>query len=145
MLKDVPLKEFMVTKVISVQSDEPFSYVEEKLRVNKIRHLPVVDEYNKLVGIITERDLYHAISPRRTQEGDDYYDESQLDSFILKEHMTPNPIALRSNSTFSEAVKIMATLKYGCIPIVSRDGILVGIITQIDILKFLNRWLNPPN
>ncbi len=139
MLRDTPLKEIMVTKVITVRADEAFSHVEEKLRVNKIRHLPVVDKDNKLIGIITERDLYKAVSPRHTEDGL-VYDKSQLDSFVLKRYMTENPLTLKPESPISEAVNLMATRKYGCIPIIYTDGALAGIVTQIDILKFVNRW-----
>ena len=140
MLREIPLKDTMVTKVITVQVNEPFSYVEEKFRKNRIRHLPVVDEDNKLAGIITQQDLYRAAPSRRTEEGDSF-DETQLDSLILKHFMTPDPLALTPNSTLAQAIEIMATLKYGCIPIVAADKTLVGIVTQIDVLKFIAKWL----
>ncbi len=141
MLKDTPLKEIMVTKVITVTVDEAFSHVEEKLHKNRIRHLPVVNASNKLVGIITERDLYRAVSPRQTEEGY-YYDKAQLDSFVLKHFMAPDPLTLQPESTLAEAIEIMATRKFGCIPIVKPDKTLIGIVTQIDVLKFISKWLS---
>ena len=139
MLRDTPIKEIMVTKVVTVNLDELFSHVEEKMRANHIRHLPVLDKDKKLVGIITERDLHKAAAPHKTEDGY-VYDKSELDSFVLKQFMTPNPIALKPESPISEAVDIMATRKYGCIPIVNPNGTLVGIVTQIDVLKFVHRW-----
>ncbi len=137
---DIPVKEIMITKVISIKEDEPFSHVEEKLRLNKIRHLPVVDSGNKLIGIITQRDLLRAARPRETDDGP-YYDPDELDEFILKHYMTPDPAALHADDPISKAVKMMAEFKYGAIPIVQSDKALVGIVTQIDILKYLAKHL----
>lgn len=140
MLRDTPIKEIMIKNVICVKKDDPFSQVEEKLRKNKIRHLPVVDRENHLIGIVTQRDLYHAIAPRETESGD-YYDKTQLDSILLEHHMTMNPLTLKPDSPLIEAVNVMATRKFGCIPIVNDQQELVGIVTQIDVLKFISKWL----
>lgn len=137
---DVPVKDIMVIKVISVKIDEPFSHVEEKMRLNKIRHLPVVDGGNKLVGIITRHDLLRAMHPHETEEGP-VYDPDELDRLILKHFMTPNPSTLHVDDPISKAVKIMAEFKYGAIPIVQSDKALVGIVTQIDILRYMAKHL----
>jgi CBS-domain-containing membrane protein len=139
-MKDVLLKDVMVTHVISLREDEHFSRVEQELRTHHIRHLPIVNHENKLVGIITQRDLFRIMSPRITEEGY-FYDTSSLDQFILKHKMTPNPLALKPESTVAEVIHIMADHKYGCIPIVDQSGTLVGIVTQVDILKYVSRWL----
>ena len=144
MLRDTPVKEIMVTKIVSVHVGNSMNDVEQKLRTNHIRHLPVIDDEGKLVGIITERDLFRAVSPHETEEGF-RYDESQLEGLLLEHFMSRKPIVLRPNSPIADAVNVMATLKYGCIPIVSEDGKLVGIITQIDVLRFINRWFNSNN
>ena len=141
MLRDTAIKEIMVKNIITMQINEPFSRVEEKLRKNRIRHLPVVDHKNCLVGIVTQRDLYHAMAPRETESGD-YYDKMQLDSLILEHHMTKDPLSLKPENTLAEVIDIMATRKFGCIPIVNDGKELVGIVTQIDVLKFIAKWLS---
>lgn len=138
-MKQIPLKEIMIQKVITVKIDEPFSHVEKKFRENKIRHLPVVDEQNKLVGMITQNDLYRVAKPRITEDGA-FYDEEFLDSIILKHVMSRDPVALKPFDTVQHAVDIMAEHKFGCIPIVTGEGLLAGIVSQIDILKFISKW-----
>lgn len=137
---DIPIKEIMIAKVISIKEDEPFSHVEEKIRTNRIRHLPVVDSDGKLIGIITQRDLLRAAHPHETEEGP-VYDPDELDRFILKHFMTPNPTALHVDDPISKAVKLMAEFKYGAIPIVKSDKTLAGIVTQIDILRHMAKHL----
>lgn len=139
-MKDIPIKEIMVQPVFTVHDDDLLSAVEAKFRLHGVRHLPVVDEGNHLVGIFTLRDLTRCASPRKTDDG--YrFDPEQLDRFILKHVMTRDPVALGPDEMLMHAVDIMARDKYGCIPIVLADGVLVGIVTQIDALKFLARCL----
>ena len=140
-MKTTPIRDIMKSPVITVQLDEPFSHVEEKLRLKGIRHLPVVDHENKIVGLITQRDLYRTISPHRDEDGNAVYDSSTLDSFILKRIMTPNPATLTPDHKLALAVDLMATGHYGCIPIVDANKKIVGIVTETDILKFLSRLL----
>ena len=135
LLNKVKLQEVMTKEVITIDINEPFSHVEEKFMRYHIRHLPVVENKDKLVGIVTQRDLYRIQSPRKLEEGDWYYDKEMLDSHILKSVMTPNPFTLGPENSVAEALLVMVDYKYGCIPIVRKDNILCGIITQIDILR----------
>ncbi len=131
----VRLSEIMTRDVIFLFDDDPFSLVEEKLRENRIRHLPVVDFQKKLVGLITQRDLYRIHSPRKDEDGNWYYDKESLNEHVLKEAMTKTPVALSPDDFLGTAILIMVDNKYGCIPIIDDDGKLVGIVTQHDMLK----------
>ena len=62
LLNNVLVKEIMASPVVTISVQEDFSEVEELFLNKRIRHLPVVD-HNRLVGIITQRDLYRVISP----------------------------------------------------------------------------------
>ena len=139
-MKDVRLKEIMVTKVIAAHVDDPLSSVEAKFRKHGIRHLPVVDDKKRVVGMFTHRDLLRCLPPRKTEDGY-IFDKEQMDRFILRYVMAQDPIVLGPEDTLGHVVEIMARDKYGCIPITSPDRILVGIVTQIDVLKYLSRWL----
>ncbi|HCM42397.1 MAG TPA: CBS domain-containing protein [Candidatus Omnitrophota bacterium] len=139
-MRDILLKEIMVQKVIVAHVKDSLSSVEEKMRLYKIRHLPVVDSDNKLIGIVTYRDLLTASPPHRTEEGF-VFDKEQMDQFILKGIMTESPQTLTTEDTIAHAVAMMARDKFGCIPIVDSEKVLVGIVTQIDILKWLGKNL----
>jgi len=141
LLNKVKLQEVMTKAVITIDVNEPFSHVEEKFMRYHIRHLPVVENKIKLVGIVTQRDLYRIQSPRKLEEGDWYYDKEILDSHILKSVMTPNPFTLGPENTVADALLAMVDYKYGCIPIVGKDHALCGLITQIDILRIGARIL----
>ena len=125
----------MTEKIISVQEDAPFHEVADKIQRNKIRHLPVVNKDNKIVGLMTERDLYRIQSPRRLEDGTWYYDPEILDNFILKDVMIANPFTFKPDNTVAEAILKMVHNKYGCIPIADASGKLCGIVTYVDLLK----------
>src|SRR3989338_663504 len=135
LLNKVKLQEIMVDRVIAIREDESFSRVEEIFRERHIRHLPVVNSEFKLVGIITQRDLYRITPPRKDDEGKMVYDKEILDGYILKNVMTKNPFSLSPNNTVAEALLVMVDKKFGCIPITDQFKTLVGIVTQIDILR----------
>lgn len=138
MLRSTPIRDVMVTNPITIYVRDRFSRVEEKMRIHHIRHLPVLDDQQVLVGLITQRDLFRAVSPRETDSGY-VYDKTQLDSFILSHFMTREPFTLHSDDSVMECVEAMVTKKYGCIPIVDNERRLVGIVTQVDILRFVAR------
>ena len=139
-MRDISLKEIMVTNVFSAHVNDPLSIVEKKFREHGIRHLPVVDDQKRVVGMFTQRDLLRCLSPHKTEDGY-VFDKEQMDRFILKYVMAKDPVVLSPDDTVAHVVDIMARDKFGCIPITDANRVLVGIVTQIDVLKCFARWL----
>lgn len=139
-MKNIPLKDIMISKVITVNVNDSLTVVEEKFRKNKIRHIPVVDK-GQVEGIISERDLLRCDATRKTEEGF-LFDKEKLEQLILKYIMIHDPVTLGPEDSVMKAVDIMAVEKFGCIPIVDAEKKLVGIVSQIDILKLLSKWLH---
>ena len=142
-LKATKIKEIMTPKVVSLKAGALFSEVPKQFNAHGIRHLPVVDENNKLVGLITQRDLYKVHSPRKLEDGSWYYDEEALNEFILESVMLKNPFVMRPEDCVGDALLVMVRNKYGCIPIVDKDKKLCGILTRVDILKMAARIYAP--
>jgi len=137
-LVETKLTKIMSSPVITLHTTDPFSDVEKKFQRYNIRHLPVVDAQKKVVGLVTERDFYRTVTFRKASErGQVVF--SQLDDYILEHVMTKNIRTLRDSDSVQNVVKIMATTKYGCLPIVNDRDRLVGIITHIDVLCFFYR------
>ena len=135
LLNKVKLREIMVETVVCLKVNDPFSLVEEKFRKYHVRHLPVVDEGYKLVGVITQWDLYRISTPRKDEDGSLVYDKETLDSYILEHVMTKNPFSLTPDHTVADALLAMVDKKFGSIPLVDKQNVLRGIVTQIDILR----------
>ena len=135
LLKKVKLSEIMTDKLITVREDAPFHEVADKIQANGIRHLPVVDKDNKIVGLLTERDLYKIQSPRKLEDGTWYYDRDMLDGVILKDVMIRDPFRMKPDNTVAEAILVMVEKKFGCVLIEDAAGKLCGIMSYVDLLK----------
>lgn len=126
--------------VITIVEYEDFHVVKDKLEFHDIRHLPVVDDSGRLVGLISQRHLYRIVSPRRLDNGGWFYDKDTLDSFILKNVMVRDPYTLKPENTLEDAMQAMVQYKFGCIPIVDGSNRPVGILTRDSVIDFLLKY-----
>ena len=134
LLKQVKLSEIMSTPVFSVDINEKFTEIPKKFRQHHIRHLPIIGGDNKLVGLISQKDLFRIHPPHKTLDGEWLYDEKALEDIILKHVMLQNPFFMYENDCMGAAIVKFVQHKYGCIPIVNQDMQLKGIVTQEDVL-----------
>ncbi len=102
------------------------------LKEHEIRHLPVLKDGERLVGILSERDIKQASpSPATALEIREIY--YLLDKVKVKQIMTRRPYTVSSSAPIEEAALIFREKKIGCLPVVD-DGKLVGILTETDII-----------
>ena len=137
-LMDTKVSEVMATPVIVVKQTDDFSVVHEKLSLFYMRHLPVVDDAGRIVGIITLRDLYQIHSPRRLEDGSWYYDKEELNEFVLMKVMISDPFTLKPENSLFDAIDATIRYKYGCVPIIDNFKKPCGIVTRHTILKYLS-------
>ena len=140
-LKEVLVMDIMIRKPVTIDITSPFSMVVELFKEHKIRHLPVINQQKVLQGIITQRDLYRITTPRKGLEGELIYDKATLDRFILKHVMKKDVVSLSPTDTLLHVIEIMLKKKYGCVPVIDKNGFLQGIITQIDLLRVFAKYL----
>jgi len=102
------------------------------LKEHEIRHLPVLRDGERLVGILSERDIKQASpSPATALEIREIY--YLLDKVKVKQIMTRRPYTVSSSAPIEEAALIIREKKIGCLPVVD-EGKLVGILTETDII-----------
>ncbi len=96
------------------------------MRDRRIRHLPVVSD-GKLVGIVTQRDLYLL----------ETIAELDLEGIDVEEAMTEGPYIVTGDTALDEVLDIMTEKKYGSCIVVGREGI-EGIFTTTDACRVLS-------
>ena len=101
--------------------EEAFKFMTEF----SFRHLPVVDDQNKLVGILSEGDVLTSCNSINGQ--------IILPNVKIEEIMTKDVITCSPNNPLGNVVATMMACKIDCVPVVSHQG-LVGIVTTTDIL-----------
>jgi len=135
LLHETKIKEKMTPSPVSVKVDTSFKEVPKIFEKYKIRHLPVVDDNNRLMGLISQRDLFRIQPPRKRGDGSLFYDDETLESIILPHVMVKDPFFMYEDDTMGDALIKIVEKKYGCILVVDREKVLRGILTQVDILK----------
>lgn len=129
----------MTRKVITVNPDATIFEAQELMATHKIRHLPVVVADNKLVGIVTDRDLRSALPYRFFREGISAAERESLKNLRVKDIMTQKLITIPPAYTIQDALMVIQNSKVGALPVVDDQGRLQGIISVRDLLRaFIN-------
>jgi acetoin utilization protein AcuB len=115
----------MVPDPITVTANATISEAIELMKINSIRHLPVVAEGNKLTGFLTLVDLKQGLIP------------SMLGDLTLQDLMIKDPITVDPDDEIEIAAQLIYKNKIGGMPVVKGDQ-LVGIITFIDMMGILS-------
>lgn len=130
------VKDHMKKSVFTVEPDETIDRVFFLLHYEKIRHLPVVDK-KKVVGIVSDRDLYKALGPR-SRRGSVVQSSGDTALYVIprkaRHIMRRGVITIGPDEPMSAAAAMMARKKIGALPVVNDAGKLIGILTATDIL-----------
>jgi CBS domain-containing membrane protein len=128
----VRVRDCMTAKVLTLLVDKKLIVVQEMMGFAHIRHIPVVDKGRRVVGIVSHRDLMHAalssVAAAPAAERRQYLATVSIASVMLTDVQTIGP-----DAPIQEAAERMRATKIGCLPVVE-DGVLVGIISEYDLL-----------
>jgi acetoin utilization protein AcuB len=125
----------MNPKVITVDADDSMLDATKLLKEHNIRHLPVLEK-GKLVGVITDRDLKRA-APSDATALEAHELLYLIANIKVREIMTKNPITVPYNFTIEEAAELLLQARISGMPVVDKDGDVIGTITQTDLFKVL--------
>ncbi len=132
------VRDVMTPDPVTIGPNHSIGAALARMRRGEFRRLPVL-ENGKLVGIITDRDLRLAMnSPFVMREG--WYDSYLMEHIEVRSCMTPDPVTVDADSDLLTAVQLMRKHKFGGVPVLN-NGRLVGILTETDLLDFLEQLL----
>ena len=106
------------------------------MKAGRIRHLPVVDGEERLIGLVTHRKLLAA-----WVNHDDPHHERPRDvarQIPVDMLMETNVVSIGPNASAAEAARLIDTKKIGCLPVVD-GGKLVGIVTEADFVRYARK------
>lgn len=113
-------KSVMSSQLISISEDKDVVEAEALMTANKIRHLPVIDSFNELSGIITSTDIAKAINKNKK----------------IKEAMSPRVRIIKRDENVKKVISQMLKFKISSM-LVSHNEDLVGIVTTDDLIQLL--------
>ncbi len=125
---------WMTSDVITVDEDTSMMKASIIMKEKKIRSLPIVNKQGKLAGIVSDRDLRDA-APSKATTLDVYELNYLLASIKIKDLMTTNLVYAMPDETVEFAAILMLENKISSLPVINKQGSLIGIITQTDIFK----------
>jgi acetoin utilization protein AcuB len=121
----------MTKNPIYVHPDMSVTEVRSLMEKEQIGHLPVLDKNNKLVGILTKKDMLKA-GPSAATSLDMYEISYLLSKLRVEKIMVKDVITVDETEVVEEAARIMADKDIGCLPVLKGE-LLVGIITETDL------------
>jgi CBS domain-containing membrane protein len=128
-------RDIMTSPVITFFAEQTLPLAEDVMQFKHLRHLPVIDDNGKLVGLVSHRDLLRAqistLVGLTDQERRARQSDVRVSQVMTRDVWTVGPS--------TEATKVGRTLldhKFGCLPVVDADERLIGIITERDFIKY---------
>lgn len=125
----------VMTPVVEVLSiGDTLAAAREQLERGHIRHLPVVDGEERLVGLLTHRNIIGAwlSHGRPDRERPDVVAADVPVEMVMEREI----LTVDEQTTAARAAELLETYKFGCLPVVDRNRRLVGIITEADFVRF---------
>jgi CBS domain-containing protein len=138
-LRTPTVHDCMTRDPIVVEEDACLADAIDQMERYGVRHLPVVAEDGRLVGVITERHLRDC-SPSRLAPTDRLECQRLLASTPVLQVADRDPGAISPEAPVPYAIARMRRLRVGCLPVLAR-GRRVGILTSGDLIALLERVL----
>ena len=116
------VEDYMQAIIMTVSPHDLLSTAHRLMNELFIRHLPVVVGENRLVGILTDRDIRQAVP--------DGLHEMTVNNVMTRQVYTVSP-----DTPLLQAASTLLEQKFDCLPVVDDDGILTGLITVSDFVR----------
>ena len=127
------VRDRMTPDPVTITKDTNLRDALDLVRSHKFRHLPVVDQNGKLVGVVTEKSLIYA-APTPTTTLSVFEVDYILSRVTVGQVMRMSVITVGPGLPIEEAARVMVDHRIGCLPVVE-NGELVGIISDTDIFR----------
>ncbi|MDR2549897.1 MAG: CBS and ACT domain-containing protein [Desulfobulbus sp.] len=129
------VKNWMNTPAITIDQQSSMQEAINLLKTHRISMLPVMDK-NRLVGIVTDRDLKKS-SPSDATTLEIHELLYLLSTVKVKDIMSAKPITVPKDFTIEETAEVLMSNKISGVPVVDIDGSVVGVITHTDLFKVI--------
>jgi CBS domain-containing protein len=138
------VKDVMTTHVVAVRASAPFKEMAARLREHRVSAFPVLDEDNRVIGVVSEADLL-------TKEALEYgvargvagllhhREQAKAAGVTAADLMTKPPVTIGPNEPVTHAARLMYARRVKRLPVVDDSGRLVGIVSRADVLSVYSR------
>jgi CBS domain-containing membrane protein len=137
MFRAITVGELMSKRPIYVKEDDDLATVYDLMRETNVRHVPVVSRDESVTGVISQNDLIRKVLYRENVLPKGQVQEI-LAGMTARSIMTQPVQCVNPFDLIEDAASLLLRFKFGCLP-VTENGILVGILTEADFVKFARK------
>src|ERR1700684_4416457 len=132
------VKDVMSTHVIAVRQDAPYKDMAGMLHKQRVSAFPVLDDDNKVIGVVSEADLLtkealEGTVPRTLLSRQERV-RKQVNALTAADLMTRPPVTIGPDEPVTSAARLMFDQRVKRLPVISDDGTLIGIVSRSDVL-----------
>jgi CBS domain-containing protein len=141
------VREIMTEQVISLRTEDDISRAVEVMQSNKFRHIPVIDEEDRCIGMVSDRDILRNLpytgnqSKSLSQKFREHLFSSrfQTTNFLIpiENIMARNVSHISASRKLCEAAYILFKKRISCLPVIDINEKLLGILTVTDMIRAL--------
>lgn len=138
------VKDVMTTHVVAVRKQASFKEMAARLREHRVSAFPVLDDENKVIGVVSEADLLTKEALDLSSTGKvasmlRHREQAKAAGLTAEDLMTTPPVTVGPNEFVSSAARLMYTRRVKRLPVVDDDGRLIGIVSRADVLSVYAR------
>lgn len=134
------IQDVMTPVPITVTPDNDLALVKRLFERHHFHHLLVVEQ-ERLVGILSDRDLLKAISPHIGTINETNRDLATLNKRV-HQVMGHHPITIKTHASLHDAVELLVQRNISCLPVLHDDQRIAGIVSWRDVLGALDKLAN---
>jgi len=129
----------MSTDLKTAKPTDAVAVVDNYFKENRIHHVPVVNEDEEVVGVVSKSDFLYLLRGFTENDVDVFVREAKLRSFKVHEIMAKEIEVLAETADVRSAVSLLAQNRFRSIPVVDKNNKLVGLVTPVDILMHIDQ------
>src|SRR5271166_554698 len=134
------VKDVMTTEVVAVRRGATFKDMAAALRRYRVSALPVIDDEEKVIGVVSEADLLVKEVPFGPIDGLVHHKEVHKAAGLTAGDLMTHPaVTVRPDNSVEHAARLMFNLQIRRLPVVDAGGGLVGVISRTDLLAVYDR------
>ena len=140
------VKNLMVQPVTTVCTEDLMTEVTKIFEKENFHHLPVVDNEQKLKGIISRHDYHKLLSSMSIfkTESSKREDEQFITTLLVEEVMSEDVVTLRPEDDLIKAIVLLQKNLYHAFPVVNDQQEVIGILTTYDLINYAFKDYNIP-
>jgi CBS domain-containing protein len=141
---NVTVNDVMTTTVVAVKKGASYKELAALLRKYRVSAFPVLDDAQKVIGIVSEADLLAKEALNADRGGPiaamvHHKELEKADGVTAGDLMTSNVVTVKRDDTVEQAARLMYHLQVKRLPVVDAGGYLVGIVSRADLLTVFDR------